>query len=292
MSWWERQRELEEYDARFARDAEGQVIGGKPASTIDSWSDWPEDVQELLKEWNRQERLSFRGGAFAWNRIGFQARHRASVMGFDWSLAVFACTRCQAPCVTHSRGRAELDFEPFCDDCLIAYAREWQEVPHSAGRAFYELCGWLRLHPDHLAQLLGLNPKTPRRWRSGREPQAKDARRTFQFHSVMSVLVRRLGEAGARAWLTDARLALVARGELSELTTEAHPIIFPRDTKPRRASQLSDLEPGALWWGDYDPPDSTALTAPRPQVRRRARVRQRPPLSTPQSGTSTQRSTQ
>lgn len=72
----------------------------KPASGISTWSGWPEDVRDLLHGWNHGAGLTFvRGG-------------------------IFKCARCEEFCETHEHGRVEVRGVPYCDDCLIALARE------------------------------------------------------------------------------------------------------------------------------------------------------------------------
>jgi len=73
----------------------------KPCSRIERWEDWPADVTSTLREWNHQSlsRLSFR-------RQG-----------------LFVCAGCAELCAPHHYGDAKLDDRPFCDGCLIGYAR-------------------------------------------------------------------------------------------------------------------------------------------------------------------------
>lgn len=241
-------QEARDYDARFARDEEGSAWGAKPHSEIASWEGWPDDVRGLLRHWNHQRRLSFRGGSFHFARLPGQDRLRGQVR--DRTQVVFECARCHAPCETHPCGRATLDGRPFCDDCLVALAREWQQGKTTPGKAFDALTRLLKKSDDELAGALGLNPKTVRRWLRGQEPEAKDARRVLQLHVLALVLARKLGEREARLWLK-ARWEYVLKGELSELTTLAEPLIFPIERKRRRASSLADIAPGAIWQGDY-----------------------------------------
>lgn len=76
----------------------------KPASGIDNWGKWPQDVEPLLKAWNGRHgghKLSF-GGPY---------------------MSVFKCPDCERFCVPHRYGAAYLDGEHVCDDCLIERAR-------------------------------------------------------------------------------------------------------------------------------------------------------------------------
>lgn len=75
----------------------------KPASQIDDWDDWPDDVRPLLYSWNHGPRnpaaLSFRG-------------HGS-----------FLCCDCAEECEGHRYGTAVLHGRPICDDCLLKQAR-------------------------------------------------------------------------------------------------------------------------------------------------------------------------
>lgn len=248
MSVFDDWKQAEEYDACFARDDAGNPLGVKPRSEINGWDGWPEDVRDLLRHWNKQRRLSFRGGSFDWGRIGVQPRYSRGRL--DFSQAVFRCFKCQAPCKTHPSGRAELDSRPYCDACLIELAREWQAGPVGAGKAFDDLTRILKKSDRELAWTLGYNEHTVARWLRGREPQAKDARKLYQLHAVVTVLANKLGEQEARHWVKE-RWQLIT--DVYELTNQAELLLFQRDTRrERRASSLADIAPGGLWWGDYE----------------------------------------
>lgn len=75
----------------------------KPASEIQHWGQWPEDVRQPLRDLNKSgvRRLCF-------SRIG-----------------VFKCHGCDAFCDSHTYGAAVLDGDPYCDDCLIQTVRGW-----------------------------------------------------------------------------------------------------------------------------------------------------------------------
>lgn len=76
----------------------------KPASNINTWAGWPDDVRDTLRTWN-----------------GRGSSHRLT---FVWlGPSVFKCTDCGLFCKSHQHGAARLDGEFFCDDCLIARAR-------------------------------------------------------------------------------------------------------------------------------------------------------------------------
>jgi hypothetical protein len=72
----------------------------KPASGIRTWTDWPEDVVEILKWWNG----GYRGLSF-------------------WGHRVFKCPDCNQFCEPQMYGNATIDKVSFCDDCIIARAR-------------------------------------------------------------------------------------------------------------------------------------------------------------------------
>lgn len=266
MSAFDDWKRAEEYDAGFARDTSGRPLGVKPRSEINSWEGWPDDVRDLLRHWNRQRRLSFRGGSFDWGRIGVQPRYSGA--GFDFTQAVFRCTSCQAPCETHPSGRAELDLRPYCDPCLIELAREWQAGTVSAGRAFDDLTRILKKPDRDLAWALGYNERTVARWMRGKEPQAKDARKLYQLHAVVTALADKLGGQEARRWVKE-RWHLVP-DDVYELTNQAEPLLFPRDVRRRRPSSLADIAPRGLWRGDYDR-ETVSLPTVVHSLRRRAR---------------------
>lgn len=266
MSVFDDWQKAREYDAGFARDAGGQPLGAKPRSKINSWEDWPADVRSLLRHWNKQRRLSFRGGSFDWGRIGAQSRFSSE--GFDFTQAVFRCFRCQSPCETHPSGRAELDSRPYCDSCLIELAREWQAGPVTAGKAFDDLTRILQKSDRELAWALGYNEGTVARWLRGKEPEAKDVRRLYHLHAVVTALAQKLGEQAARHFVKE-RWQLIP-DNVYELTNQAEPLLFPRDVRRRRPSSLAELEPGGLWWGDYDNKPSSPSNVV-PSVRRRRR---------------------
>ena len=67
---------------------------------IEGWEDWPNDVVQLLRAWNREWRLRFPNG------------HSG-----------FTCSRCENRFDSNRYGDAALDGKAICDDCLIALAR-------------------------------------------------------------------------------------------------------------------------------------------------------------------------
>jgi hypothetical protein len=72
----------------------------KPASSISTWDGWPDDVREIIRDWNRRCGLSFAGHG------------------------VFKCWDCEEFCQAQAGGAAVFrDREALCDDCLIARAR-------------------------------------------------------------------------------------------------------------------------------------------------------------------------
>jgi hypothetical protein len=79
----------------------------KPPSPIRDWSGWPEDVQPILRAWNRK------GGA-----------HRLSFKGWR----VFKCPDCEAFCAPQPNGTCVLDGEDICDYCIIERARRNDSV--------------------------------------------------------------------------------------------------------------------------------------------------------------------
>ena len=73
----------------------------KPASRIESWKDWPEDVVETMRSWNHTSVQRLR---------------------FPYTQG-FTCADCGAECVPNRYGDAALDGHQLCDDCLITIVR-------------------------------------------------------------------------------------------------------------------------------------------------------------------------
>lgn len=90
----------------------------KPRSEINRWADWPDDVREELKAWNRQ-RAPFPGWHY---RLGF---YRAGPLrNGAYPLRTFRCSECKYLCMHHPNGTATLDgYTKVCDECLIHLAR-------------------------------------------------------------------------------------------------------------------------------------------------------------------------
>lgn len=84
----------------------------KPASGIGRWGQWPQDVEQLLRWWNKQGRLTF--------------RRTATGSIFDPQVNVFKCEDCSEFCEPHAHGAAVLDGDWLCDDCVITRARQHQ----------------------------------------------------------------------------------------------------------------------------------------------------------------------
>jgi hypothetical protein len=79
----------------------------KPATEIDSWSDWPDDVRSLLRWMNH----------YSTQRLRFMR------LWTDLKILTFVCTDCKEECGAHTYGAAVLDDDWLCDDCLIERAR-------------------------------------------------------------------------------------------------------------------------------------------------------------------------
>ena len=79
----------------------------KPASAIDSWKDWPQDVMQILRSWNH-----------------------ASVQRLRFSYTQgFVCYGCGEDCRPNRYGDAVVGYEyHFCDECLIDLARHESRV--------------------------------------------------------------------------------------------------------------------------------------------------------------------
>lgn len=82
----------------------------KPASGINSWNGWPDDVRDTLRHWNGGHR-------------GLSFRRSATGSIFEPSVCVFKCVDCEQFCAAHRHGAAVFKGDWLCDDCLIARAR-------------------------------------------------------------------------------------------------------------------------------------------------------------------------
>lgn len=92
----------------------------KPVSPINRWDDWPEDVHDELKAWNR-ERMPGMGYYY---RLGF---YRGSLPLRKGSRPprTFRCSICKYLCMHHPNGTATLGgVRQVCDECLIVLARQ------------------------------------------------------------------------------------------------------------------------------------------------------------------------
>lgn len=128
------------------KDAAHEVLLGievKPASGIENWAAWPDDVRALLMEWNSgrpEARLSF---------------YRRGL--FD---CADCCERCEparngVACIkTHGR-------EWLCDDCLIGRARAMLPLREAYGQHRREgrlLTGCVCVTPSRIAAAGGAMP--------------------------------------------------------------------------------------------------------------------------------------
>jgi DNA-binding XRE family transcriptional regulator len=139
-------------------------------------------------------------------------------------------------------------------------------VPRSkAFRAFTELRRWLRLTATEAADLIGVKRTTPNAWqREGREPRPASARRLYQLHSIVSSLVRKLGENEAIRWLETGDPSpreQLLRGELGVVARSAEALVIGRQPLP-------GPPPGAL----IEDPERVGVPSV-PRIRRRRRHR-------------------
>lgn len=100
----------------------------KPATGINRWGDWPQDVEPVLLSWNSGPRS--RRKEYGDHSLSFRRSLRGSI--FEPSMSVFKCVDCSEFCEPHAHGAAVLDEDWLCDECLIGRARRvLAEVPHS-----------------------------------------------------------------------------------------------------------------------------------------------------------------
>jgi hypothetical protein len=94
-----------------------------------------------------------------------------------------------------------------------------------------QLADWLGLTYDQLSNITGVSRATFFYWRRpGITPRPESARRVQQLFAVTSLLVKRLGVRGARAWLqsgTPPAWDLLLAGDLAGLEREVRSSMFP-----------------------------------------------------------------
>jgi hypothetical protein len=86
-------------------------LAAHPASGISSWADWPDDVRDILRAWNKER---FNDGY----RLRFEM---TSVLGLPPS--TFICRECLEEHYEPDYGVALFEGKTLCDPCLIASAR-------------------------------------------------------------------------------------------------------------------------------------------------------------------------
>jgi hypothetical protein len=113
-------------------------------------------------------------------------------------------------------------------------------VPHSVHvanisrsasfRKFKDIALWLGLSDEEAAELVGVGRTTPYSWeRRAHEPRPSKAGRLFEYHALLSSLVRRLGPSGLQDWLVTGSprpRQLLLSGKLSAAYDIAHDLIF------------------------------------------------------------------
>jgi hypothetical protein len=104
-----------------------------------------------------------------------------------------------------------------------------------AYRAFKDLADWLEAREDEVADAVEIGRTTPYSWvRDSREPRRGTAQRIYEFHAVLSSLLRRLGRDGLRTWLFNGDpnpRELMLRGDLEATDRLVHDALFrPADT--------------------------------------------------------------
>ena len=82
-----------------------ETIDIQPRSGINTWNDWPEDVVEQLRKWNKRHQLSFRYLC----PIGVRR--------------IFKCSGCLKWNECGTSTTAIMDEKAFCDSCMIIQAR-------------------------------------------------------------------------------------------------------------------------------------------------------------------------
>jgi hypothetical protein len=102
LIWWETGMP----DAHSAGSRHPYPVPTKPASGIQSWEGWPDDVRDIIRDWNRRCGLSFVRGR------------------------IFKCDDCGEFCEPAAHGDAVFRGTlRLCDDCVIARARAGYKPP-------------------------------------------------------------------------------------------------------------------------------------------------------------------
>lgn len=111
-------------------------------------------------------------------------------------------------------------------------------------RAVRELCAWLGVTEQEVADLAGFAVRSVANWRQGMRPRPATVRRLYQLHALIEALVSRLGAPGVRQWLREpsgdlgvVREQLLASAEgLATLQDEAADLLYE---KPRAVDAMA-----------------------------------------------------
>lgn len=141
-----------------------------------------------------------------------------------------------------------------------------ENVPR-AYRAFKAIGDLLEATDEEVAAAVGIGRTTPYGWlRDRREPRRGNARRIYEYHSVLVALENALGRDGLHRWLFDGKpspRALMLEGNLAEAERRAHEILFAGG--PGRSDLEWRLEEEASDHGSHRPAGSSRR---RPSGRR------------------------
>jgi hypothetical protein len=111
-------------------------------------------------------------------------------------------------------------------------------------RKFKDVARWLGLSDEAAAELVGVGRTTPYSWeRRAHEPRPSKAGRLFEYHALLSSLVRRLGASGLDEWLVAGSprpRQLLLGGNLGAAYDAAHEFLF---TPGRPEVGLGALQP-------------------------------------------------
>jgi hypothetical protein len=142
-----------------------------------------------------------------------------------------------------------------------------------AYRAFKELADWLEAREEDLATAIGIGRTTVYSWkRDGREPRRGTAQRIYEYHSVLSSLLQRLGREGLRGWLFSGSPQprdLLLGGDLASLDSRIHNVLFRRADTGIDLAWAPEPEPE----GSGEPADEPIRARPSGRKVKRARVR-------------------
>ncbi len=152
-----------------------------------------------------------------------------------------------------------------------------QQAARRALAAVRNLCDWLEVPEDQVAQMAGFSRRSLPNWRAGGGVYPKTVRRLFELHALVHGLVDRLGRTGANAWLAQrsaasgasmTRRELLATGPdgVRAVLDEAQPLLFAAVNRRVGAAEFEEATTDSAFTAA---PHRRAFTEPRPPRRPR-----------------------